>query len=281
MDDFREWLSDNLRYFMLGFGILAVVLILFFGVRFISSKFGNQKTTEPKQETQQETETPTPTQEAEETPATTAEPETTPAAGELELNAYPQVNALIEKYYAALTGKDVQSLKELVDELDPSDESAITNSQYIEGYSNVQVYTKKGMTDTSYVVFAAYDHKYVGYDTLLPGISYLYVDTKEDGSLYIVADPNEEQLAYISEQLEDAKVQELLNSTQASYDEKLASDEALSKYLSELGVEGSAAMEAAEGAQITVKSNCNIKRTIAGCRIHRQTGGWTDCDQDR
>lgn len=32
MDDFREWLSDNLRYFMLGFGILAVVLILFFGV---------------------------------------------------------------------------------------------------------------------------------------------------------------------------------------------------------------------------------------------------------
>ena len=62
MDDFREWLSDNLRYFMLGFGILAVVLILFFGVRFISSKFGNQKTTEPKQETQQETETPTTTQ---------------------------------------------------------------------------------------------------------------------------------------------------------------------------------------------------------------------------
>ena len=36
MDDFREWLSDNLRYFMLGFGILAVVLILFFGVRSVS-----------------------------------------------------------------------------------------------------------------------------------------------------------------------------------------------------------------------------------------------------
>ena len=86
------------------------------------------------------------------------------------------------------------------------------------------------------------------------------MDRKEDGCLYIVADPNEEQLAYISEQLEDAKVQELLNSTQASYDEKLASDEALSKYLSELGVEGSAAMEAAEGAQITVKSNCNIRK---------------------
>ena len=75
----------------------------------------------------------------------------------------------------------------------------------------------------------------------------------EDGGASLIASSR-------LEQLEDAKVQELLNSTQASYDEKLASDEALSKYLSELGVEGSAAMEAAEGAQITVKSNCNIRK---------------------
>lgn len=260
MDDFREWLSDNLRYFMLGFGILAVVLILFFGVRFISSRFGAEKTKEQKQETQQEIETPAPTQEAEETPAVTQEAEVTPTADALEMNTYPQVNALIEKYYTALTNKDVQTLKGLVDELDPSDESAITNSQYIEGYSNLTVYTKKGLTDTSYVVFASYDHKYVGYDTLLPGISYLYVDTKEDGSLYIVADPDDSQLACISEKIEESDVQELLNNTQAAYDEKLASDTALSSYLSELGVEGSAAMEAADGAQITVKSNCNIRK---------------------
>ena len=33
MDDFREWLSDNLRYFELGGAILLVVLLIFFGVR--------------------------------------------------------------------------------------------------------------------------------------------------------------------------------------------------------------------------------------------------------
>lgn len=184
----------------------------------------------------------------------------TPDPEELERNAYPQVNALIEKYYTALTNKDVQLLKELVDELDPSDESAIANSQYIESYSNVQVYTKKGLTDTSYVVFASYDHKYVGYDTVLPGISYLYVDTKADGGLYIVADPSEDQLAYISAKMEDADVQELLDSTQKDYDAKLASDPALSSHLAELGVEGSTAMEAAEGTQVTVKSNCNVRK---------------------
>ncbi|MEI3193668.1 MAG: hypothetical protein V8S22_06940 [Lachnospiraceae bacterium] len=33
MDDFREWLSDNLRYFLLGFAILAVVIIAVAGIR--------------------------------------------------------------------------------------------------------------------------------------------------------------------------------------------------------------------------------------------------------
>ena len=29
LDDFREWLSDNLRYFMLGGAILLIVVVLF------------------------------------------------------------------------------------------------------------------------------------------------------------------------------------------------------------------------------------------------------------
>ena len=42
MDDFREWLSDNLRYFMLGGAILVIVLVLIFGVRAcVGGKKGN------------------------------------------------------------------------------------------------------------------------------------------------------------------------------------------------------------------------------------------------
>ena len=42
LDDFREWLSDNLRYFMLGGAILIIVLVLFFGVRAcVGSNKGN------------------------------------------------------------------------------------------------------------------------------------------------------------------------------------------------------------------------------------------------
>lgn len=42
MDDFREWLSDNLRYFMLGGAILIIVVVLFCGIRACSgSNKGN------------------------------------------------------------------------------------------------------------------------------------------------------------------------------------------------------------------------------------------------
>ena len=33
LDNFREWLSDNLRYFMLGGVILIIVAVLFFSIR--------------------------------------------------------------------------------------------------------------------------------------------------------------------------------------------------------------------------------------------------------
>ncbi|MBS6195668.1 MAG: SH3 domain-containing protein [Clostridiales bacterium] len=277
MDNFREWLSDNLRYILLGLAIIAVLLVLFFGIRFLASAFGDdskeeQKKTEQQQETSEEdtkepeadvTDTPEPTEEAkqEENP--------------LEKNAYPTVNALMEKYYTALGARDTDTLKTLVDQLDPAEESAITNSRYIEGYSSIEAYTKKGLTDTSYVVFACYGHKYVGYDTVLPGVSCLYVETKEDGTLYIVAEPNQEQQDHMTAVMNEQDVEDFLAEKQTAYDDALASDTALSSYLSELGVEGSAAMEAENGATITVKSNCNVRAEASADsdKIGELTGG--------
>ena len=36
LDNFREWLSDNLRYILLGLAILVVLVVLFFGIRHLS-----------------------------------------------------------------------------------------------------------------------------------------------------------------------------------------------------------------------------------------------------
>ena len=37
MNNFREWLSDNLRYFLLGLGIVCVGIAIFFGVRAVNT----------------------------------------------------------------------------------------------------------------------------------------------------------------------------------------------------------------------------------------------------
>ena len=64
------------------------------------------------------------------------------------------ITALIKSYYKALGEKDIATLKTLEDDFTPSDESKVENlNDYIEGYEVGDVYTKKGMTDDSYVVY--------------------------------------------------------------------------------------------------------------------------------
>ena len=238
MDNFREWLSDNLRYFMLGFGIIAVLLLLFFGIRFIADTFENkeddQQVTEQQEEEKEDTSEQekveiTPTEE----PQVTEEPEKSNA---LEKNAYPTVNALMNKYFEALGNKDVTALKTLVDNLSAEDEEAIQNNQYIDAYSSVESYTKPGVKEGSYVVFACFGHKYKSYIDILPGMSYLYVDTREDGSLYIVSNPTQEQQQCINDALHAEDTQSLLQEQQKAYEEALHSAPALAEYLSQLGV---------------------------------------------
>lgn len=226
MDDFREWLSDNLRYILLGLFIIAVLLILFFGIRFLVSAFGDDEKQENKIEQQDTSEEDKDQEEVQDTPEPTQEPvqeegQAVTSENPLEKNQYPMVNALMEKYYTALGNRDVAGLKELVDQLDPTEESAIVNSRYIEGYQSIESYTKKGLTENSYVVFACYGHKYVGYETVLPGVSCLYVETKEDGTLYIVAEPNQEQQDQMTKVMNDQDVQEFIASKQNEYDEAL------------------------------------------------------------
>ena len=49
LDNFREWLSDNLRYILLGLAILAVLLLLFFGIKAITGNSSDKKENEPEQ----------------------------------------------------------------------------------------------------------------------------------------------------------------------------------------------------------------------------------------
>lgn len=220
MDDFREWLSDNLRYIMLGVGIILVLLLIFFGIRGIASLVNSDTDEQDKieQEAEDVTETPTPTPDA--------APELSTA---LEQNAIPEIFTLMGTYYNAISSKDVDAMKNIVDNFTAEDEALIT-SNTIEAYSNINVYTK-AYNETSYVTLVSYKYKLAGIGTLVPGISQFYVCTNADGAYYIcTAVPDVEVQTFIEETVKSSEVQAIVSQIQSDFDAALASDPVLNAY---------------------------------------------------
>lgn len=155
------------------------------------------------------------------------------AAEPLLENAYPEVNELITRYYAALQSDDLDTVKSLLDYSEDKELLRMQeNSFHIESYNNIVCYTKSGLETDSYVVYACYDVKFEGFDTLVPGLTPFYVSKNAEGSFYIhdwEHDP--EAAAYSNEVTAQADVTALYDRIRTGAEEKKAGDEALSAFL--------------------------------------------------
>ena len=264
MDDFREWLSDYLRYFELGGAILVVLLILFFGVR---ACVGGRKTS--KEEVVKQQEETTSTAETEKTTGTEAA-QTTESTQELK-KADEQIVELIRKYFAAIQADDVDTLNTLVDELSPSDEARIANSKdYISGYEVGDVYVMDGLDSNSYVVYATYTYTCTASTTPVPSLVQFYVKKDQKGN-YIIdgsAETDAQIKAYTSSLSKDVAVKALTKQVQDAYNKALAQDQALSDFLSGLGTESDAGTEETENSGskewMVTNDDVNVRDAAAG-----------------
>ena len=103
-----------------------------------------------------------------------------------QIDAFPEVNALIQDYYTAYAAGDLATLQTLATPISERELGYIgLYSQYVEGYENLTFYTKSGLDANSYLVNVAVDVKFAGVETLAPGLDFFYVRTREDGTLYI------------------------------------------------------------------------------------------------
>ena len=167
------------------------------------------------------------------------------AAQEYDVDANPAINELINNYYTAYANGDIATLSTLASPISANEQSYIgVFSQYVEGYQNISCYTKKGADDTSYLVSVYMEMKFVGVDTLAPGLDFFYVRTNPDGSLYIdnlysqynyanqenALDANIQSLITQFEQEDD--VVALQQDVQAKYESALAADPNLSNMIS-------------------------------------------------
>lgn len=103
-----------------------------------------------------------------------------------EVNAYPEVNELLQNYHNAYAAGDLAALQSIATPFSENELGYISVlSQYVESYQNMVFYTKPGMDAKSYMVNVYLEVKFEGVETLAPGFAFFYVRTNEDGSLYI------------------------------------------------------------------------------------------------
>lgn len=258
LDNFREWLSDNLRYILLGLAILVVLVVLFFGAKALFGSGDKDKGSEPKQKTEQE-KTSGGSEKSDDS-SKDAQDTNTEDKDALQKNAYPEVNAIINTFYTAWGNKDIDSMKRVTDSFDSADEAKVLNSTYIEGYSNIDTYTKKGLTEGSYVVFVSYDLKFVDIDTPAPGLTQVYVETDDEGKVYIHKDDDDKEVQdYIAKVVQEEDVKELISKVQKEFQEAQESDDKLREFEDQLGSETTTASMAADGSTVSAINGCNVR----------------------
>ena len=268
-DDFREWLSDNLRYFMLGAIVLVIILAAVFIIRGCGKgKSSSDETVEPAEST------------------TVVEDPGTQETVEQETIANPLVPAengivsLVNERFDALARGDIDAVRARQTDLSAVDEAKIaSDSQLIESYTAKDVYTKNGRDDGTYVTYVSYDTKYIDYATSLPMLEELYIITTGDGGFLVNPDAQSDPdtVAYMDQLRQDSDAQQLVASVQSAHDAALAADPDLASFLSGMGeaapvavdgqVPGTESAESAsveDGPTMTVTTDVVNMRSLPG-----------------
>ena len=237
LDDFREWLSDNLRYILLGLAIILILIIAFCVVRLVTGSSGspssntetadNVKVTEAALEnTQQESAGAEENDTQEETAAQGTSSLTKDDAAIL---------TLVKKYYEAAAAKDIATLETICDPWNEEVKESILQNNVIQSYDNISTYSKKGPVENSFVVYTYYEGKIANIDTEVPSLTMLYLTANEDGNL-VVSDrkASQEVADYIASVSSDADVQALIADVNKKCEEAKASDPALKEFMDSL-----------------------------------------------
>ena len=158
----------------------------------------------------------------------------------LEQDAVPEINELFNKYYTAMVEGDTDTMSKLVDHLDETEIlKAQETSKYIEAYPTLEIYTKVGPREDSYIAYVYAELKFYDYDKTIPGMRVYFVCRDEEGNYYINEDgeENESELNYIREVNLQDDVVDLNNKAAVAYNDMLAEDEDLVDFILDLNTE--------------------------------------------
>lgn len=196
----------------------------------------------------------------------TQSPEQTAATGEsqeaslqrvvsdapLEKNEDGAMYSLMATYYNALATGDVDTIRTISNYVEDTEEIRIQElSKYIESYPTIEIYTKPGPEENSYIAYVYSKVTFYGYEDQIPGLQTFYVCTDENGNLYFnEGETAEDILDYIKTVNLQDDVVELYNRVTVEYNDLMLENSKLFNYISELEQEVSKATGEALAAQI-------------------------------
>lgn len=145
----------------------------------------------------------------------------------------PEVSTVLEQYYTALGARNINGLFAVTDNLTAEEQAQIEAESDVESYGDVKAYTISGPNDGTYIAFVSSRCKYLGINQTLPMLSEYYLYTKEDGSLKIMDDTDND--AAVTEAmkaaLENEEVKNLIEQVQNDYQNALDADASLRAYV--------------------------------------------------
>lgn len=152
----------------------------------------------------------------------------------LEKDAIPEINELFNTFYTAMVEGDTDAMKDLLAYQDAEEILRVKETgKYLESFSSMEVYTKPGPRENTYIAYVYVDLKFFDYEKAVPGMRTYYVCTNEDGSFYINNNgiESDEVLQYIRKLHLQGDVIDLNNKVTADYNNMVAEDAKLPDFL--------------------------------------------------
>lgn len=200
----------------------------------------------------------------------------------LEENAYPDVINIVRTYYDAEASGDLDTIADLNSYINEIEKIRIQElSKYIDSYADLNVYTKPGMTEGSYVAYVCAKAKFYDIDALLPGMQTYYIGKGEDGKFFMNDGTYDETInEYVKTITLQADVVELNNRVTVEYNELLTGNEDVNNFVAllkekineEVGIILAASEAEGEGEETTApeesaEGNNNTATVINKVRV--------------
>lgn len=101
-------------------------------------------------------------------------------------NGNKEVTNLMNTYYKSYAKGDVKTIKKIAKPISDKEESYIKFfSKYLDKYEDIEVYSKKGLTNDSLLISVSMNIRFKGIKTKAAGLDFFYLRKGKDDKLYI------------------------------------------------------------------------------------------------